>query len=80
MAPPRRVTRIVAFRHEHRGDDPPTTIRVYLPNPPTGTMTELEAIMAGWWQRSSGYPVGKRFATTVVPGYGEVRCSQAVSG
>ena len=54
--------RLVALRHWQCSD----TIRrqlVCLDAPPVAVVSQLEAIMASWWQRAGGYPVGKRFAS-----------------
>lgn len=37
--------------------------RVVLDDPPIAVVTPMEAIIHGWWLRSPGYPVGRRFGT-----------------
>lgn len=39
--------------------------RVVLDRPPVATVSEVEAVMHGWWYRAGGYPVGRRFGTAV---------------
>lgn len=39
--------------------------RVVLERPPVARVSEVEAVMHGWWYRSGGYPVGHQFGTAV---------------
>jgi hypothetical protein len=54
--------RLVALRQSQPFD----TIRrqlVFLDAPPVAVVSEVEEIMARWWLREGGYPVGRIFAT-----------------
>jgi len=54
--------RLVALRQSQPFD----AIRrqlVCLDAPPVAVVSEVEAIMARWWLRAGGYPVGRVFAS-----------------
>lgn len=58
----RQPRRLVALRQSQPFD----TIRrqlVCLDAPPVAVVSPVQAIMASWWQRAGGYPVGRIFAT-----------------
>lgn len=54
--------RILATRHEAVWGEMRIT-RVALAEPPVAVVSELESVVAGWWYRAGGYPVGRRFGT-----------------
>lgn len=40
--------------------------RAELPFPPVAVVPRLDSIIAGWWYRAGGYPVGRLFGTEYV--------------
>lgn len=55
---------IYATRHQ-AGHECLHLSRVVLDEPPIAVVTPMEAIIHGWWLRSPGYPVGRRFGTAI---------------
>lgn len=54
--------RLVALRQSQPFDRIRRQI-VCLDAPPVAVVSEIEEIMARWWLRAGGYPVGRIFAT-----------------
>ncbi len=56
--------RLVALRQSQPFDTIHRQL-VCLEAPPVAVVSQVEALMASWWQRAGGYPVGRRFGTVI---------------
>lgn len=58
------VRRIIAIQHCATLDGLKHT-RVMLDAPPVAVVSDVESIMAHWWFRTGGYPIGRLFGTFI---------------
>jgi len=60
----RYPSRIVATRHVDTSHGIVIS-RVELAEPPVAVVPEIDSVMAGWWFRDGGYPVGEMYGTAL---------------